>query len=63
MFYSRSRLKWTGGAGKLSGSFCMLVVIFGGYRIVQDRLFESDFDKEVKWIDASRKKGEELDKS
>ena len=37
----------------------MLVVIFRGYRIVQDRLFESDFDKVVKWIEASRKKGED----
>ena len=36
---------------------------FEKYRIVQDRLFESDFDKVVKWIEASRKKGEEPDKS
>ena len=31
---------------------------FEKYRIVQDRLFESDFDKVVKRIEASRKKGE-----
>ncbi|MBV5304976.1 MAG: virulence RhuM family protein [Chlorobium sp.] len=36
---------------------------FEKYRIVQDRLFESDFDKVVKWIEASRKKGEEPEKS
>ena len=30
---------------------------FEKYRIVQDRLFESDFDKAVKQIEASRKKG------
>ena len=36
---------------------------FEKYRIVQDRLFESDFDKVVKWIEASRKKEEEPDKS
>ena len=36
---------------------------FEKYRIVQDRLFESDFDKVVKWIEASRKKGEEPDES
>ncbi len=36
---------------------------FEKYRIVQDRLFESDFDKVVKRIEASRKKGEEPDKS
>ena len=31
---------------------------FEKYRIVQDRLFESDFDKVVKWIEDSQKKGE-----
>jgi len=31
--------------------------MFLKYRIVQDRLFESDFDKAVKQIEASRKKG------
>ncbi len=31
---------------------------FEKYRIVQDRLFESDFDNMVKCIEASRKKGE-----
>jgi len=36
---------------------------FEKYRIVQDRLFESDFDKVVKRIEASRKKGEEPDES
>ncbi len=36
---------------------------FEKYRIVQDRLFESDFDKVVKWIEDSQKKGEEPDKS
>jgi hypothetical protein len=36
---------------------------FEKYRIVQDRLFESDFDKLVKRIEASRKKGEEPDES
>jgi hypothetical protein len=36
---------------------------FEKYRIVQDRLFESDFDKVVKWIEASRKKGEKHDES
>ena len=30
---------------------------FEKYRIVQDRLFESDFDKAVKQIEASGKKG------
>ena len=30
---------------------------FEKYRIVQDRLFESDFDKAVKQLEASRKKG------
>jgi hypothetical protein len=30
---------------------------FEKYRIVQDRLFESDFDKLVKQIDAGTKKG------
>jgi len=30
---------------------------FEKYRIVQDRLFESDFDRAVKQIEASRKKG------
>ncbi len=29
---------------------------FEKYRIVQDRLFESDFDKEIKKIEASQKK-------
>lgn len=29
---------------------------FEKYRIVQDRLFESDFDKEVKWIEAETQK-------
>ena len=36
---------------------------FEKYRIVQDRLFESDFDKVVKRIEALRKKGEEPDES
>ena len=36
---------------------------FEKYRIVQDGLFESDFDKVVKRIEASRKKGEEPDES
>ncbi len=31
---------------------------FEKYRIVQDRLFESDFDKVVKWIEDLQKKGE-----
>lgn len=31
---------------------------FEKYRVVQDRLFESDFDKVVQQIEASRKKGE-----
>jgi hypothetical protein len=31
---------------------------FEKYRIVQDRLFESDFDKVVKCIEALRKKEE-----
>jgi hypothetical protein len=31
---------------------------FEKYRIVQDRLFESDFDKVVKWMEDSQKKGE-----
>lgn len=34
---------------------------FEKYRIVQDRLFESDFDKVVKQIEAERKKGRVVD--
>ncbi len=35
---------------------------FEKYRIVQDRLFESDFDKAVKRIEASKKKGASMAK-
>jgi hypothetical protein len=47
-------------AGKVSAEIAKAYAEseFEKYRIVQDRLFESDFDKVVKWIEASRKKGE-----